>query len=152
MAERKNTHGLRLTKVRGITIVDIGNMEIWDGADLSLVRDTLQVLISRRRRRAIGVNMRHVKHVPGGYFGMLYDWFELGVKVFIVRPQERVQNMLWFRRFFVQVRPGLWRLKDLYPTGIDADMPEDEVQTAQPSWSDAAPVDAAPQLLAGAAR
>lgn len=121
MAERKNTHGLRLTNVRGIAVVDIGDMEIWDGADLSLVRDTLTVLIARRRRRAVGIQMRHVKYVPGGFFGMLYDWFEAGVHVFLLRPQPRVERMLWFQRFFTQVRPGLWRLEDLYETGIDSE-------------------------------
>ena len=45
MAERKNTHGLRLSRRREVMIVDIGDMEIWDGADLSLIRDTLNRLI-----------------------------------------------------------------------------------------------------------
>lgn len=135
MAERKNTHGLQVTTLRGISVVDIGDMEIWDGADLSLVRDTLSILIARRRRRTVGIQMQHVKYVPSGFFGMLYDWFESGINVYLVSPQSRVENMLWFQRFFIQDRPGLWRLQDLHETGIDAEFQEEEeaVET-QPQW------------------
>jgi len=100
MAERKNTHGLRLSRRRDVMIVDIGDMEIWDGADLSLIRDTLNQLILKERRRAIGIQMRSVKYVPSGFFGMLYDWFEQGISVRLFSPQPRVANMLWFQRFF----------------------------------------------------
>jgi hypothetical protein len=136
MAERKNTHGLNLSSICGVTVVDIGDMEIWDGADLSLVRDTLAVLIDRRRRRNVGVQMRHVKYVPSGFFGMLYDWFESGVSVYLVEPQERVENMLWFQRFFTQERPGLWRLEDLHETGIDGDIREEETVESESSWGE----------------
>lgn len=100
MAERKNTHGLRLSRRRDVMIVDIGDMEIWDGADLSLIRDTLNQLILKQRRKAIGIQMRAVKYVPSGFFGMLYDWFEQGISVRLFSPQPRVANMLWFQRFF----------------------------------------------------
>ncbi|MFV0443307.1 MAG: hypothetical protein ACK5Q5_07030 [Planctomycetaceae bacterium] len=138
MAERKNTHGLNLSSISGVTVVDIGDMEIWDGADLSLVRDTLAVLIDRRRRRTVGVQMRHVKYVPSGFFGMLYDWFESGINVYLVEPQDRVGNMLWFQRFFTEERPGLWRLQDLHETGIDGDARDDEEQEeVAPAWHSA---------------
>jgi len=134
MAERKNTHGLKLTRKFGSVIVDIGKMEIWDGADLSLVRDTLNVLISRRRKRSVGIHMKYVKYVPSGFFGMLYDYFEAGITVRLVRPQPRVAEMLWFQRFFVEEAPGVYRLDDIYECGIDADINEDEaaVETLEP--------------------
>ncbi len=100
MAERKNTHGLKLRDRRGVALVDIGDMEIWDGADLSLIRDTLSRLIVKDKRRSIGVQMRHVKYVPSGFFGMLYDWFEQGIEVRLFAPLPRVQEMLWFKQFF----------------------------------------------------
>jgi len=101
MAERKNTHGLMLQTVQGVTIVDIGDMEIWDGADLSLIRDTLTNLVKKDRCRSIGIQMQCVKYIPSGFFGMLYDWFEQGISVRLYDPQPRVANMLWFRKFFV---------------------------------------------------
>jgi hypothetical protein len=135
MAERKNTHGLHVRNLRGISVVDIGDMEIWDGADLSLVRDTLNVLISRRHRRSVGIDMRHVKYVPSGFFGMLYDWFEAGITVYLSQPQDRVVGMLWFQRFFAQEKPGLWRLEDLYETGIDVDIAAEETPVADADWT-----------------
>lgn len=152
MAARKNTHGLRLTHVRGITVVDIGRMEIWDGVDLSLIRDTLTVLIARRRRRAVGIQMKHVKYVPGGFFGMLYDWFETGVRIYLLRPQERITNMLWFQRFFLEERPGLWRLEDLYETGIDGEHPATESTVVAPGeWAGSGRGDADHHLVVGSA-
>lgn len=101
MAERKNTHGLTLQTVQGVTIIDIGDMEIWDGADLSLIRDTLTHLVRKDRCRSIGIQMQSVKYIPSGFFGMLYDWFEQGISVRLYSPQPRVINMLWFRKFFI---------------------------------------------------
>ena len=100
MAERKNTHGLSLTRKSNRTIVDIGEMEIWDGADLSLIRDTLNRLVEKERRRSIAIQMKSVKYVPSGFFGMLYDYFEQGISIRLINPQPRVANMVWFRRFF----------------------------------------------------
>ena len=135
MAERKNTHGLQVSSILGVSVVDIGDMEIWDGADLSLVRDTLTVLIDRRRRRTVGIQMQHVKYVPSGFFGMLYDWFEAGINIYLVTPQQRVENMLWFQRFFVEDRPGLWRLQDLHEAGIDAEVEDDEPVELESQWT-----------------
>jgi hypothetical protein len=137
MAERKNTHGLSVRTLRGVAVVDIGDMEIWDGADLSLVRDTLSVLIDRRHRRSVGIDMRHVKYVPSGFFGMLYDWFEAGISVYLFEPQQRVINMLWFQRFFAPDRAGLWRLEDVHEVGIDAGISAEEAQASE-AWATSA--------------
>ena len=115
MAERKYTHGLSTRDEQGVTVVDIGDMEIWDGADLSLLRDTLAILIQRERCKAIAVDMATVKFVPSGFFGMLFDWFEQGVSVRLIAPQPRVMNMLWFRRFFIWETEDRYRLKDSAP-------------------------------------
>lgn len=100
MAERKYTHGLRVYSSSGCQIIDIGDMEIWDGADLSLLRDALAVLVKRENYPDIGVDMRNVRYIPSGFFGMLFDWYEAGIGVHLIAPQERVMNMLWFRQFF----------------------------------------------------
>ncbi len=125
MAERKNTHGLQLKRKHGLPVIEIGDMEIWDGADLSLVRDTLTVLITRRNRRSVAIEMKYVKYVPSGFFGMLYDWHEAGVQIFLHNPQPRISNMLWFKRFFVPEQESLFRLVDEYEQGIDGDQGDD---------------------------
>ncbi|MCA9079046.1 MAG: hypothetical protein KDA58_00745 [Planctomycetaceae bacterium] len=123
MAERKYTHGLQLTRDRNVTIVDIGDMEIWDGADLSLVRDTLNRLVSIQGRRAVAVEMQNVQYVPSGFFGMLYDWFEAGIEVRLYHPRERVRNMLWFRKFFKLIDSGVYRLFE--GNGVDEEAAEE---------------------------
>lgn len=100
MAERKNLDGIRLTIHQGITVMDLGDMEIWDGADLSLLRDGLNHVIGQRGSRSVAVDMTSVKYVPSGFFGMLFDWFEQGVCIHLFGPLERVRNMIWFRQFF----------------------------------------------------
>lgn len=100
MAERKSLDGLTLTQERGITLMALGDMEIWDGADLSLLRDGLNHVILQRKSRSVAVDMSAVKYVPSGFFGMLFDWFEQGVSIRLLAPQDRVRNMIWFRQFF----------------------------------------------------
>lgn len=107
----------------GVTVMDLGEMDIWDGADLALIRDTLTVLIQRERRRKIGVDMSHVKYIPSGYFGMLFDWKDRGVEMYLFDPQPNVRNMLWFRQFTERVADNVYRLtsvaqEELRPEGV----------------------------------
>jgi len=110
MADRKYTHGLNILQTPQGTVLDIGDMEIWDGADLSLIRDTLFRLILQEGELAIAVDMHAVQYVPSGFFGMLFDWMERGVAVRLINPRERVRKMLWFRRFFTQEEATMYRL------------------------------------------
>lgn len=110
MAERKYTHGLEVADSVYGTTIDIGDMEIWDGADLSLIRDTLFRLILQEGIDAFAIDMHAVQYVPSGFFGMLFDWMERGVEVHLINPRERVQQMLWFRKFFHRVDTDAFRL------------------------------------------
>jgi len=87
----------------GVTVLDLGNIEIWDGADLALLRETLTHQIESEKCRSIGVNMKYVKYIPSGFFGMLFDWHEKGVSIRLYEPQPNVEAMLWFRQFFDHV-------------------------------------------------
>lgn len=91
---------MKIERRNGVTVMDLGAIEIWDGADLALLRDTLARLIEAEGCRSIGVNMSYVKYIPSGFFGMLFDWHERGVAMRLYSPQKNVANMLWFRRFF----------------------------------------------------
>lgn len=99
MAERKDYDSISILDRNGVAVLDLGSMEIWDGADLSLLRDSLNQL-ARAQHEVIGVDMAHVKYVPSGFFGMLYEVFERGINIRLYEPQPRVRNMLWFRKFF----------------------------------------------------
>ena len=90
----------------GVKVLQMGEMEIWDGADLSLLRDTLIDVIDKEKCNSLGVDMRYVKYIPSGFFGMLYDWHEKGASIRLYDPQVHVQNMLWFRQFFEHVTDG----------------------------------------------
>jgi hypothetical protein len=81
-------------------IVSLEDMEIWDGADLALLRESLTGLIEREKYRAIGVDLSPVKYLPSGFFGMLFEWYEQGLRIRLDSPQDNVQQMLWFRMFF----------------------------------------------------
>ncbi len=104
-----------------ISIISLGDIEIWDGADLALLRETLTRLIEVERSKAVGVDLRSVKYIPSGFFGMLYDWFERDVSVHLYTPQPNVANMLWFRQFFSHQGNGQFQLvnpasRELMPT------------------------------------
>ena len=121
MAERKYTHGMQLQQDDGVTIVTLGDMEIWDGADLSLLRDTLSSLTGKQRKKAIGIDMTSVKYVPSGFFGLLCDCHDRGVSVRLYSPQSRVTQMLWFRKFFLPENDNTFRLFEGYDLGETED-------------------------------
>ena len=101
---------LRIHNWDGVTVLDLGDMDIWDGADLALLRETLHNLIEVQRRRSIGVSMHHVKYIPSGFFGMMFDWHEKGIEISLYSPQVNVAHMLWFRQFFEHVGNGRYML------------------------------------------
>ena len=86
-----------------VTVLDMGDQEIWDGADLTRLRQALVSLIEDEKCRSIGLDMSHVKHLWSGFFGQLCDWGEKGVAIRLYSPQPRVRAMLWFRAFFEAV-------------------------------------------------
>ena len=109
MASRKKQR-MKINNIRGVAVMDLGAIEIWDGADLALLRETLHRLVDAEKHRAIGVNMTYVKYVPSGFFGMLYDCHERGIEIFLYTPQPNVANMLWFRQFFGHTQDGCFQL------------------------------------------
>lgn len=112
----------------GVAVLDLVAIEIWDGADLALLRDTLSRIIEREKRRSIGVNMRYVKYIPSGFFGMLYDLQERGIAVRLFQPQPNVQVMLWFRQFCEHEADGCFRMHT---------QPKQEMHLpGPPSWDD----------------
>ncbi|RMG34622.1 MAG: hypothetical protein D6725_13935 [Planctomycetota bacterium] len=92
-------------------ILDMGPRAIWDGADMALLRDTLAHVIGVQAARSIAIDMKHVIDVPSGFFGMLYQWAERGVRVGLLHPPLHVQRMLWFRQFLEPTPdPSFYRL------------------------------------------
>ena len=111
MSSRKRQR-LTVRTEEDFAIVSLDDMEIWDGADLALIRETLTNLIERDEFRAIGVDLSAVKYIPSGFFGMLFEWYEQGLKVRLYYPQRNVEQMLWFRMFFNRCDEGAYRLND----------------------------------------
>ncbi len=100
MSSRKKQR-LSICVDNDFAIVSLEDMEIWDGADLALLREALSSLIERDGYRAVGVDLSAVKYIPSGFFGMLFEWYEQGLQIRLDSPQQNVLQMLWFRMFFV---------------------------------------------------
>lgn len=96
----------------GVHLLQLGEMEIWDGADLALLRECLFRLIDGEECESIAIDMRYVKYIPSGFFGMLFDWQEkCGTHFALTPPQPNVQRMLWFRQFFKLNSMGLFEMQ-----------------------------------------
>jgi anti-anti-sigma regulatory factor len=104
----------------GHHVVVMGDMEIWDGADLALLRETLARLVDAERCKAIGVDLTFVKYIPSGFFGMLFDYAERGISVRVYSPQPHVAQMLWFREFFELVSDQTFKLMMRQQTATSA--------------------------------
>ena len=109
-----------------LLLLHVGEMDIWDGADLALLREGLFKLIEQEKCRSIAIDMRFVKYIPSGFFGMLFDWQEKrGVQFALTPPQPNVQRMLWFQRFFHLNAAGLYELQTesvtaMIPTTVES--------------------------------
>lgn len=117
----------------GFHVVVMGEMEIWDGADLALLRETLARLVDTEKRPAIGVELEFVKYIPSGFFGMLYDYKDRGVSVRLYSPQAHIANMLWFREFFEPVDGEAFNLVVKAQTGHSA---RSAIAAGKAPWSD----------------
>ncbi len=93
-------------------IVSLEDMEIWDGADLALLREAMTGLIEQDGSRSLGVDLSTVKYIPSGFFGMLFEWYDAGVRIRLYSPQDNVAQMLWFRMFFEHDGNDTYRLSD----------------------------------------
>ena len=129
MAKRNRLH---FHEWNGAKVIDLGTMEIWDGADLALLRETLTLLIDRQRNHSIGVNMEFVKYIPSGFFGLLFDWREKGIRVQLFNPQPHVQRMLWFQQFLQPVAKGCFLML--------ADPKQPYLAGSTPPWATTAPI------------
>jgi len=97
---------LRIYRDEDITLLNLGIMEIWDAADLCLLRDSLTRLNIAEKLHSIGIDMSHVKSIPTGFFGLLFDWYELGVQIRLYSAQPNVRRMFWFSHFFLETVAG----------------------------------------------
>lgn len=93
-------------------VVGLDHIEIWDGADLALLREVLSELIEQDGFRSVGIDLASVKYIPSGFFGMLFEWYESGVEIQLHSPQPNVEQMLWFRMFFSACSDGHFELSD----------------------------------------
>jgi hypothetical protein len=96
--ERLKVHGRP-----GVVLLDMGPKEMWDGADLALLRERMAHLSTTSSNSNIAIQMQHVKYLSSGFFGTLFDWREKNGErsVRLYSPQPCVRQMLWFRQFFV---------------------------------------------------
>jgi hypothetical protein len=113
-AGMKKKHQVNLRMLDETAVVGLDVPEIWDGAELIVLREALFSLVQMEGRLSVGVDVSSVMHIPSGFFGMLFEWYESGVEVLLYAPRAHVQQMLWFRMYFREDarRSGIYRLTD----------------------------------------
>lgn len=94
---------MRIYLSEDVTVMNIGEMETWDGADLVRLRESFLRIHGEKKLQTVGIDMSHVKAIQSGFFGMLFDWHEKGVQIRLYSPQPNVRRMMWFSRFFEAV-------------------------------------------------
>ncbi|MCH8829248.1 MAG: hypothetical protein IID45_06680 [Planctomycetes bacterium] len=90
--------------------MSLSEMDIWDGTDLSLLRDTLWEMIKKQDCRSFGIDLRQVQYIPSGFFGTMYSWHMKGVTVRLYSPHVRIRAMLWFRHCFRHIDENCYLL------------------------------------------
>jgi hypothetical protein len=126
---------LRIHRDEEITLVNLGDMEIWDIADLVLLRDSLVRLNASEKLRSIGIDMTHVKSIPSGFFGLLFDWYEIGVQIRLYNALPNVRGMFWFRHFFLETVAGDCHMLCAELAEIPEEDPQEVPHAASPQRS-----------------
>jgi hypothetical protein len=95
---------LSVQRQSDVVVLDMGAKEMWDGADLSLLREQMTNIGAGSLNPSIAIEMRHVKYLASGFFGTLFDWREKnGARsVRLYSPQPCVRQMIWFQQFFIR--------------------------------------------------
>jgi hypothetical protein len=133
----KQMHGtsrfqrLHMAHHNGVPVLGLEEMDIWDGTDLSLIRDRLIRMINSENCRSVGIDLQMVQYVPTGFFGMLYAWHQFGVAIRLYRPHDRIQEMLWFRHFFGLEKDGSFLLANKPPLDFIEDSELDVFEPAE---------------------
>jgi len=120
---RKKRQRISLHEHGHSIILDMGPIEIWDGADLALLRETVCQLVEGEQRDSLSFAMQHVKYVPSGFFGMLLDCFDKKVEILLLSPNDHVKGMLWFQRFFADRGGEVYHLHSGPNEAIPHDQP-----------------------------
>lgn len=81
-------------------VVKLNPGDIWENAELISIRDTFVFLFQNMGVTSLGVDLKGVKHLPSGFFGLLHDWYDRGAGVRLYAPGREITGMLWFRQFF----------------------------------------------------
>ena len=126
---------LRIYRDEEITLFNLGDMEIWDWADLVLLRDSLKRLNEAEKLHSIGIDMSHVKSIASGFFGLLFDWYEIGVQIRLYSAQPNVRRMFWFSHFFVEAVTGDCHVLCADLTEIPQEDPQEVRQAAKTTRS-----------------
>lgn len=103
----------------GIPVLSLAEMDIWDGTDLSLLRDTLWDMIKKEGCKSFGIDLRQVQYIPSGFFGTMYSWHSRGVKVRLYSPHTRIRSMLWFRHCFQPIEDNCYLLSNTLRLDFD---------------------------------
>lgn len=83
----------------GNPIVSLGAKDIWDGADLTFLREIFVYLYQQTSFRRFSIDLDSVQYLPTGFLGLLHDWHDMNVDIRLHSPHENVRNMIWFRQF-----------------------------------------------------
>lgn len=103
MRSTQRINRLLLEERAGISVLSLREMDIWDGTDLSLLRDTVWEMVRKEGCRSFGIDLRQVQYIPSGFFGTMHAWHARGVEVRLYSPHTRIRGMLWFRHCFERV-------------------------------------------------
>lgn len=89
-------------------VVRLNPGDIWENAELISIRDTFVFLFHNMGVTSFGVDLKGVKHLPSGFFGLLHDWHDRGAVVRLYAPGREITGMLWFRQFFRRLAEGTY--------------------------------------------
>ena len=81
-------------------LLRLDDTEIWTKSHLARLRSAVDDWYTTRDPVSVTIDLSRVRHVPSGFFGFLCDLRDDGVRVNLYKTHERVQNLIWFQRFF----------------------------------------------------
>lgn len=97
-AEQRTERRRRLTisQKDGEFLLRLDNIQALDHSDVCLLKEWMS---RQDNGTKVSLNLHKVEYLPSGFFGMLHDISDTGVRITLLNVTDAIKKQIWFKQF-----------------------------------------------------